>query len=183
MVKQKTQKRQRVKTCKVSACTSYHKPIKYHQGWYPLSNPQKYIKPADSYMQSTKLYEGKIFVQYKSSLEKNAIKYADLNPKVSKWSQEPFHVEYIKPTDNKVHRYFIDMFIEFTNGSKIMIEIKPKDQTVPPKKPHKMTPKQLIYYKEQILTFVTNRAKWVAANNFALKNNMKFVILTEDQLK
>lgn len=155
---------------------------KYHQGWYPLTNPQKYIKPADGYMKSTKLYEGKIFIQYKSSLEKNAIKYADLNPKVAKWSQEPFCIQYIKPLDNKAHRYFIDMFIEFVNGSKVIIEIKPYSQTIAPKKPKKMTQKQIINYKEEVMTYIVNKAKWESANKFAVSKGMKFIILTEQQL-
>ena len=72
--------------------------------------------------ESTRLYDGKIFIQYKSSLEKNAIKYADLNPKVLKWSQEPFCIQYIKPIDNKEHRYFVDMYIEFVNGYKVIVD-------------------------------------------------------------
>lgn len=155
---------------------------KYHQGWYPLSNPQKYIKPADGYMQSTKLYENKIYVQYKSSLEKNAIRYADLNPKIVKWSQEPFCIEYIKPIDHKQHRYFIDMYLEFVNGSKVIIEIKPFNQTIPPKKPTKITGKIMENYKESVITYIINRAKWQAANNFATRKGLKFIILTEKQL-
>ena len=134
---------------------------KYHQGWYPLSNPEKYIKPADGYMKSTKLYDGKIFIQYKSSLEKNAIKYADLNPKVLKWSQEPFCIQYIK---------------------KVIVEIKPYDQTIPPKKPKKMTSKQIINYKDSVMTYIVNKAKWNSASNFAKSKGLKFVILTEKQL-
>lgn len=169
--------------CVKPSRTSYdHKPSKYHQGWYPLSHPEKYIKPADAYMQSTKFFKGKIYIQFKSSLEKNAIRYADMNPKVVKWSQEPFYVSYVKPIDNKTHRYFIDMFMEFANGLKVLIEIKPRNQTVPPKKPKTMSAKQVICYKEQVLTYVTNQAKWKAANEFAVKNKMKFVVLTEEQL-
>jgi hypothetical protein len=155
---------------------------KYHQGWYPLTNPEKYIKPADGYMKSTKLYDGKIFIQYKSSLEKNAIKYADLNPKVLKWSQEPFCIQYIKPIDNKEHRYFVDMYIEFVNGYKVIVEIKPYDQTIPPKKPKKMTSKQIINYKDSVMTYIVNKAKWNSASNFAKSKGLKFVILTEKQL-
>ena len=74
------------------------------------------------------------------------------------------------------------MFIEFVNGSKVIIEIKPYSQTIAPKKPKKMTQKQIMNYKEEVMTYIVNKAKWESANKFAVSKGMKFVILTEQQL-
>lgn len=148
------------------------------QGWYGIKNPSKFRKPMDEYMQSYR--DGK--VQYKSSLEQKAFRYADINPKIVNWSVEPFHVKYVKPTDNKYHRYFIDMFLEFENGQKFIVEVKSKGETTYPKKPSKNTQKAMLRYKEAVMTYMINESKWKAATEFANKNGCKFIILTEDQL-
>ena len=90
------------------------------QGWYKLLNPDKFIKQLDEYMKSYK--DG--CVNFKSSLEYKAIRYCDFNKHITKWSLEPFAVKYLKPTDGKVHRYFIDFFIEFSSGDKFIVEVK-----------------------------------------------------------
>lgn len=144
-------------------------------GWYELKNSQKFIKPIDEYMQSYK--DGHI--QYKSSLEENAFRYADNNINVTKFSIEPFHIKYLKPTDRKIHRYYIDMFLEIKNELKFIVEIKSTSQTIPPKKPYKKTAKSMRNYQRALGTYMVNRAKWLAAEEFAEKNDMRFIILTE----
>jgi len=149
------------------------------QGWYELLNPNKFIKPIDEHMQSFK--DGR--VNYKSSLELKAIRYADYNKHITKWSLEPFNIKYTKPTDGKVHRYYIDLFLEFSTGEKFLVEIKSKGETIPPKKPSKNTQKAQLNYQKAIQTYYVNQAKWNAAKEFAKLNKMKFIVLTEDQLK
>ena len=151
------------------------------KGWYKLLNPGKFIPPSDKFMKS--FNESEMSVEYKSSLELKTLRYADYNKHIIRFSCEPFHIKYIKPLDNKEHRYFIDFFFEFANGEKFIIEVKSKGETVPPKKPRKKTQKSLLNYQRAIITYSTNTAKWKAAKVFAKKNNMKFIILTEDQLK
>jgi hypothetical protein len=151
------------------------------QGWYKLLNAEKFKKPIDEYMKSYR--DG--HVNYKSSLELIAIKYADFNKHIVSWSLEPFAIKYIKPSDNKVHRYYIDLFIEFKTGEKFIVEIKPKSQTVPPKPPKKKTQSQksIINYQNALMVYRINQAKWEAAKEFAELNNMCFIFLTEDELK
>ena len=149
------------------------------QGWYKLLNPEKFIEPIDEHMQSFK--DG--HVNYKSSLEFKAIKYADYNKHITKWSLEPFNIKYIKPTDGKYHRYYIDLFLEFSTGDKFLVEIKPKSQTVQPQKPKKNTQKAQLNYQNALMTYHINQAKWKAAEEFAEYNDMRFIILTEEQLK
>jgi len=148
------------------------------QGWYKLLNPDKFIKQLDEYMKSYK--DG--CVNFKSSLEYKAIRYCDFNKHITKWSLEPFAVKYLKPTDGKVHRYFIDFFIEFSSGDKFIVEVKSKGETVPPKKPKTNSTKSMIRYQKAMQTFAVNQAKWEAAKKFAEEKGIKFIILTEEEL-
>jgi hypothetical protein len=149
-----------------------------YQGWYELLNPSKFVKPIDEHMKSFK--DGS--VNYKSRLELKAIKYADFNKHIVKWSLEPFHIKYIKPTDGKYHRYYVDLFLEFSSGDKFIVEIKSKGETVLPKPPNRKTQKSILNYQRALQTYAINEAKWKAAKEFAKINQMQFIILTEDEL-
>lgn len=155
---------------------------KSYQGWYTLLNPDKFLKPIDEHMKSFRLSESHIELNYRSGLELKAIKYADWNKHIVRWSLEPFNIKYLKPTDGKVHRYYIDLFLEFSTGDKFLVEVKSKGETQPPKKPRKKTQKALDNYQRALQTFAVNTAKWKAAKEFADKNKMKFIFLTEDEL-
>lgn len=151
------------------------------QGWYKLLNPSKFAPPSDNHMKS--FNESEQAVEYKSSLELSAVRYCDYNKHIVKWSMEPFNIKYIKPTTGKVHRYYIDLFLEFSTGDKFLVEIKSKSETMPPKKPSKKTEKSMINYQRALMTYAVNEAKWKSAKEFADANNMKFIILTEEELK
>ena len=64
------------------------------------------------------------------------------------------------------------------SGKKYVIEIKPKKQTKPPYGQDKRTKA----YRNAVLTFAKNKAKWNAAENYCDDRQMKFLILTEDHL-
>ena len=149
----------------------------YH-GWYKLLNPDKFIKQLDEHMKSYK--NGHIY--YRSSLELRAFKYADINKHIVNFSIEPFPINYLKPSDGKQHRYYIDLFLVFSTGDKFLVEIKPKAETIEPKKPKAKTSKSLYRYQQAMLTYVINQAKWQAARVFAAENNMKFIIITDEDL-
>jgi len=149
-------------------------------GMYKLIHPEKFVPPIDSFMCS--FDESTMSVQYKSSLEKKAFRYCDANPHIVKFSVEPFNIKYISPKDGKQHRYFIDLFIEFSSGDKFLVEIKSKGETIPPKKPSKNTTKALINYQKALQTYAVNSAKWEAAREFSALNKMRFIILTEREL-
>ena len=156
------------------------------QGWYKVLNKQKFIPPTNeskSVMKSYKVFDDEIHVNYRSSLELKAIKYFDMNKFVNKWSIEPFAVKYHKPTTGKFHRYFVDFFVEFENNQKFLVEIKSSGETVEPKKPSKKTQKAILNYQKALQTYIVNQAKWKAATEFAESNNMRFIILTEKELK
>jgi len=152
--------------------------FKSYKGWYSLKHPEKFIIPIDEYMKSYKSGS----VNYKSKLELTAIYYADNNEQVLKWSLEPYPINYVKPTDQKIHRYFVDLYLEFNTGQKFIVEIKPHSQTIPPKLPKKSSIKNKKNYELALKTFAINTAKWESAKQFANDNQMQFIILTEKQL-
>ena len=86
------------------------------------------------------------------------------------------------PTDNKLHRYFIDFKIKVKqkDGSvKVyLIEIKPLKQTVAPTYPGRRTQK----YLAESFYFIKNQAKWKAANTYAKDRGWEFKIITEKEL-
>ena len=137
----------------------------YKQGRYTLRNPDKYIGDKDN-------------VIFRSSWELAANQFFDNNPKVLRWASEEIKIPYIKPTDNKVHHYYPDYWIEYQNKTgeivQEVIEVKPEDQVNIRRK------RRLNRYDQ--LTYAINVSKWQAAQQFCEKNGMKFRILTEQQL-
>jgi len=122
-------------------------------------------------------------IEYKSSLELNAFRYADFNKHIVRFSVEPFNIKYLKPSDGLLHRYYVDMFLEFEGGHKFIVEIKSFNETILPKKSKKFTQKRERNYNKSMQTYAINTAKWDAARKFAELNNMQFIILTEKELK
>lgn len=149
---------------------------KFKRGYYQPINEHKYIQPKDKTMNKKPIPE------YRSSYELQAMRYADANPAIIKWGAECFTIPYIKPTDMQQHRYYIDMYLEFSSGDKFLVEIKPFAETIPPKPPRKSSDKADYYYQLALQTYAVNQAKWSAAKRFGEMNNMKFIILTEREL-
>lgn len=149
--------------------------MKPRQGYYRVSRPEKFRQPVDNYMQSVKVIDGSLCVQYKSSLELKAFKYCDNNPKIAEWSLEPFHVQYCSPVDGKLHRYFPDLWLRFVSGETFIVEIKSSSETKMPRKNDKQ-------YSKKLNTYLVNQAKWQSAKNFAAAKNSNFIVLTEKAL-
>lgn len=108
--------------------------------------------------------------------------HMDRNPHVLKWASEELVIKYISPIDGKPHRYFPDLFCEIqkTDGSieKLVIEIKPKKQTIKPKPPKKNPHKSRRFLKEA-KQYSINAAKWDAAEKYCEQRGWKFRIMTE----
>lgn len=155
-------------------------------GWYKMINADKFIVPtveSQSVMKSYKIIDGEITVNYRSSLELACLRYCDYNKHIVKFSLEPLSIPYLKPTDGKIHRYFVDFYIEFSTGDKFLVEIKSSGETREPQIPKKKTQKAVMNYNTALQTFAVNTAKWDAARKFALQQKMKFIILTENELR
>lgn len=142
----------------------------YKQGFFKPLNPQK--------------YKGIYPIVYRSSLEKHFMEFVDDNPNVVCWGSESFKIPYIKPTDNKIHIYYVDFFIHIKNKNneieKYIVEVKPYKYINPPKNNKNKSKKTFLY---ETITWKINSAKFEAAKKFAQKYNYKFLILTEKDLK
>ena len=121
-------------------------------------------------------------IVYRSGYELKLMSYLDKNPNVIKWSSEEVIVPYISPIDGRRHRYFPDFLVTVINREGIketlLIEVKPKVQTVPPEKKKRITKR----YINEVTTWGVNQAKWKAAEEYALDRGWKFTIFTEDEL-
>lgn len=145
---------------------------KYHQGLFKPKNPKKYRGD------STKIV-------YRSSWEKRLMAWFDHHPEVLEWQSEEVVVHYRSPLDppgSKPRRYFPDFLVKIKdkngNVKTKMIEVKPKSQTLPPKKPLKQTKK----FTEEVMTYAKNRAKWKYAENFCKRRGWEFEVFTEDHI-
>ena len=114
----------------------------------------------------------------RSSWETRFASWCDKNPSVLKWSSEETIIPYKCPTDNRIHRYFVDFKITVITGKTYLVEVKPKTQTQPPIYPGKRTQR----YLQESLAFMKNQAKWEAASEFAKDRGWEFKIITEHEL-
>lgn len=114
----------------------------------------------------------------RSSWETRFASWCDKNPAIIRWSSEETIIPYRCPTDNNIHRYFVDFKITTNNNKTYLVEVKPKSQTQPPVYPGKRTQR----YLTESLTFIKNQAKWKAADNYAKDRGWEFKIITEDEL-
>ena len=135
-----------------------------YKGKYTIKNTKKYLGDPTK-------------VIYRSLWERQAFKWCETNPRVKKWNSEEIVVPYKCKTDNKIHRYYVDLLVELDNKDIILVEIKPKKETVPPKGKRK-TKK----YIREVMTYVKNTSKWEAANQYANHKGWKFQVWTEDTL-
>jgi hypothetical protein len=140
------------------------------KGKYRVKNPLK--------------YKGNhLNVQYRSGLELTVMNYFDKHTDVLEWNSEEYIVPYRSPIDGRIHRYYVDFYAKFKNkdGSitKVLIEVKPKKQTQPPVKKGRVTRR----YITEVKTWGVNSAKWEAATAYANAHDMKFVIMTESDIK
>lgn len=148
-----------------------------------MLNPEKVIKPTDNYMKSYIIEENLIKLNYKSSLEYKCLRYCDMNKYIKRYSLEPFSIQYYKPTTKKFHRYFVDLYIEFENSQKFLVEVKSYKETIKPTIPKKKTQKAMLNYNKAEETYAINLCKWKAAEAFCKERGIRFLILTERELK
>jgi len=165
-----TTKTVKVNTESVSIKPSRNKRSKHQQGYYQLRHPEKYKGNVEN-------------VRYMSSWELNVHKFLDNNPNIIEWASEEVVIPYVKPTDGKIHKYYIDYWVKYKNRNGEIVnelwEVKPKRETLPPKRTKKKK-RSTILYEE--ITYEVNKAKWSAATLFAKKYGLTFKILTEEDI-
>jgi hypothetical protein len=118
-------------------------------------------------------------VQYRSLWERQVMRWLDENVNVRSWNSEEVVIPYRCKTDGKLHRYFVDFYVHFTNGQEYLIEVKPDKETKEPKIPARKTRG----FIKQVMTYAKNQSKWEAATEFAQNNSMIFEVWTEKTIK
>lgn len=132
---------------------------RYHQGVIDPKHAKKYASAAANQP-----------IIYRSGLELQFIQFCESNSNIARWASEPIEIKYFNRLKNKEARYYPDYVLLDKNGNKMIVEVKPYDQTIKPD----ATASQ--WLKE---AWVTNTDKWKAAKEFADAHNMKFIIVTE----
>lgn len=139
----------------------------YHQGKFTPKNPEKYKGDPSS-------------ITYRSSYEYHVFVFCDRRKDVIEWSSETVIVPYYDPTKGKKRRYMVDLWIKYRdkNGEiqTALVEVKPEIQTRPPVASPRKKKSTII---EEQTTWITNQAKWQAAEKFAKERGWKWMILTE----
>ena len=140
-----------------------------YQGIFRPKNPKKYIGDSNN-------------IVYRSSWECRVMNWFDQNDDIISWASEELIVPYKSPIDNRFHRYFPDFIVKVKTRDgtmkTLMIEVKPKKQTIPPE-PRKRVTKQ---YVTEVTTYGVNQAKWKAAHEYCLDRGWEFKIMTEEHL-
>jgi hypothetical protein len=100
--------------------------------------------------------------KYRSGWEQKYMVYLDDNPEVASWSYEKLVIEYVSnKKTKKIRKYYPDFQIEYKDGRKVVVEIKPSR-------------------KLQQATVVK---KIRAAKEWCTEHDMIYKILTEIELK
>jgi hypothetical protein len=140
-----------------------------YKGKYQLKNPKKYLGDPSN-------------IVYRSGWELQCMNYFDKNENIIEWGSEEIVIPYRSPIDGRIHRYITDFIIKArTKSGKIettIIEVKPHSQTKPPEVKKRKTKR----YIKEVVTYVTNEAKWNAAEEYCQDRKWKFKILTEYEL-
>jgi|TARA_R110000782_G_scaffold74671_2_gene149096 hypothetical protein len=148
---------------------------RYHQGKFKPLNPGKYMGDPTN-------------IIYRSGWEFKLMRYLDSHSKVLEWGSEELVIPYRSPIDGRMHRYYPDFIVKQINKydkrETILIEVKPRAQTVPPdvKNIKTATGKASRRYINEVKTWGVNQAKWQAAEEFCKDRGWKFQIMHEVHL-
>jgi len=138
---------------------------RFHTGNYTPKNPEK--------------YRGTLPITYRSRWELVFMRYCDNSKNIKFWGSETNIVNYFDPVKKKMRRYFTDFTIVLVSGETQLIEIKPLRETSAPKSTKGKRKTTLLNEQNK---WLTNSAKWEAAEALCKKNGWTFKILTEKDL-
>lgn len=110
---------------------------------------------------------------YRSSYEKKFIYWLESNPAVKYWGSECIKIPYLFVKDQKMHSYYPDYFVEMQDGTCLVVEIKPSNQTNKPLNENSWA------YNE----YIKNMCKWKATKEFCNAKGYQFKIITEKTIK
>jgi hypothetical protein len=101
-------------------------------------------------------------MNYRSSWELKYALHLDSNEDVLSYKYEPYAISYISNIRTKrLRKYYPDFEVTKKDGTKFLVEVKPKNK----------------------VANIKNVKKANAAKEYALLNNMTYLLITEDDLK
>ena len=128
-------------------------------------------------------YTGRYPIIIRSSWERMFCQWLDATPTILEWSSENIAIPYYDPIQQKKRRYYPDFWIKVRNRnngtSKFVVEIKPDKETKPPVKRGNRSKKTKLFQES---TWITNQAKFKAAEQYCKKMGYTFKIMTEKNL-
>ena len=129
-------------------------------------------------------YKGNVSnILYRSSWEREFMKWCDSRVQVLEWQSEEKAIWYYDPVAKKKRRYFPDFIVKYERNDGIIceevIEVKPKRQIEgPPRNPKRRTKA----WMRSVQTYMTNLAKWKAAAEWAENRGLSFRLISEKEL-
>lgn len=127
--------------------------------WLPVRKIAPKERGNRGYISTRKNPSG--IVEYESCLERNLLLQAIHCPSISRIQHQPKLILY-KDDKGKTRKYTPDVYLETTNGSNILVEVKPRDEIVN--------------------SFKKYEARWKAAEKWSEENNIKFFVLSEIEI-
>jgi hypothetical protein len=140
-------------------------------------------------VKNKKKYKGDVTdVIYRSLCERQIMVYCDTCDDILYWGSETVIIPYYYEADQKMHRYFLDFYVEIKCKSgtvkRMILEYKPFSQTQPPKKTKvKNHWKSKKKYINATLTYIKNQNKWKAAKQWAELKGYEFYVISEKDIK
>lgn len=136
---------------------------KYAQGKFQLQNPQKYV--------------GNKTPTYRSSWEFTFMTFCDNNPAILQWASEAVHINYRNPLTGKNTIYVPDFLMTYIDaGGKQhaeVVEVKPLKET---------SLQEAGKSPRAQAAAILNMAKWEAARQWCRAHNLKFRVITENDI-
>lgn len=141
----------------------------YKQGLFRPQKPEKYHGDVNN-------------IVFRSGWELEFLKWCDKDPSVIKYMSEELVIPYWSSCENKARRYFVDFVIKLKKADgttqTLIIEIKPHAERFPPVPGKRKTKAYLQAWK----TYQVNQDKWAAAEEYAQRQGVQFVVLDEYDL-
>lgn len=138
-----------------------------HKGKFKPRNPDKYKGDPTN-------------IIYRSSWERECMKWFDERTDVIWWMSEERAVWYTDPFAKKKRRYFPDFIICYNRKDGVqvteMIEVKPQAQVDGPNPNPK---RKTAAWAKSIQTYIINQKKWEAATKICEDRGWNFRLLTE----
>lgn len=144
---------------------------------------KKFPKPKIFRPNNPKKYHGDVNnIVSRSGWETKFLEWCDRDPSVIKFMSEELVIPYWSSCEGKARRYFVDFVIKLKKADggieTLIIEIKPHAERFPPVPGKKKTKTYLTACK----TYQVNQDKWAAAEEYAKKQGVRFVVLDEYDL-